>query len=190
VIRGRIMLTRLHLQSQPVRNDYGMRLGWLFVSLSLLAMAGYFLYPVLESFTEPREAPPLPPRPITETVVVEPAEPVGQPAKQSKSRAQAVDRASIPAKPIRETAPQAPEGIRNRIEGVIPVEVTLRIGRDGSVESAHAQPQHDAVRSYLARQAVAAARQWRFRPARVGQTTVSSQWTVRFRFYRSGVEWN
>ena len=92
--------------------------------------------------------------------------------------------------PIRETSPEAPEGIRNRIEGLVPVEVTLRIGRDGSVVSAHATAQYDSVRSYFAQQAVAAARQWRFRPARVGRETVTSQWTVRFRFYRSGVEWN
>ncbi len=184
------MLVRLHLQSQPPRVDSGVRLGWLFVSLTLLLMAGFFLYPVVESFTEPGEGPQLPPKPIAETAEASPAESVKPPIQPPRKRAQAVAQATIPAKPVRETAPAAPEGIRNRIEGVIPIEVILRIGRDGSVVSAHAPAQYDGVRSYFAEQAVAAARQWRFRPARVGQEAVASLWTVRFRFYRSGVEWN
>jgi hypothetical protein len=182
------VLIRLHLQSAPQRVERGLRLGWLFVSLSLLLMAVYFLYPVVESFSE-RDGEMQHPS-VARTAVVPPAGPVSGQAEPPKEQVRTLVQASIPPIPIRETAPAAPEGIRNRIEGMVPVEVTMRIGRDGSVVSAHAPAQYDSVRSYFAQQAVAAARQWRFRPAKVGQETVASQWTVRFRFYRSGVEWN
>jgi hypothetical protein len=182
------MLIRLHLQSAPHRVDGGLHLRWLFVSLSLLLMAGYFLYPVVESFSE-RDGEMQHPS-VVRTSVVPPADAESGHAEPPRKRVRTLVQASIPPIPIRETAPEAPEGIRNRIEGLVPVEVTMRIGRDGSVVSAHAPAQYDSVRSYFAQQAVAAARQWRFRPARVGQEPVVSQWTVRFRFYRSGVEWN
>jgi hypothetical protein len=184
------MIVRLHLAggNDGVRGE--IRFGWLFLSLGLLLMSGFFLYPVVESFTKPEAIAPIRPTAIAETTAAQPAAPVKQVVNLPKKQAPAAAQAVIPAKPIRETAPTAPEGIRNRIEGVIPVDVTLRIGPDGAVVSAHAPAQYDSVRSYFAQQAVAAARQWRFRPARVGQETVASQWTVRFRFYRSGVMWD
>jgi hypothetical protein len=184
------MIVRLHLaaRNDGIRGE--MRLGWLFLSLGLLLMAGFFLYPVVESFTESEGIAAPRAKAIAEAVAARPAVPAKQAVKLPKKRVAAVQQAAIPAKPVRETAPAAPEGIRNRIEGMIPVDVTLRIGRDGTVVSAHAPPQYDSVRAYFAEQAVAAARQWRFRPARVGQETVAGRWTVRFRFYRSGVMWD
>ena len=152
-------------------------------------MAGFFLYPAVESFTESQVAPPPPAKAIAEIPAAPPAEVVKAPVKRAAKRPLAVQ-VAVAAKAVREVAPQAPEGIRNRIQGVIPVDVRVRVGRDGGVVSAHAPTQYDPVRSYFAEQAVAAARQWRFRPARLGQEAVPSQWTIRFRFYRSGVEWN
>lgn len=73
---------------------------------------------------------------------------------------------------------------------MIPVEVTVRIGRDGRVLSARTSAQSDGVRGFLAQQALAAAKKWRFRPARLGSETIASERTLHFRFYRTGVEWN
>ena len=187
------MLVRLQLGSAKPEARGEARVGWICLSLSLLLAGGYFLYPPVESLTERDTSAS---KPAVETVEL-PAksQQVKAPKKESATAPQSASlrkNASLltPAKPIRETAPQAPEGIRARIEGVIPVDVTLGIGPDGRVVSAHAPAQFDGVRAYFAQQALEAARQWRFRPAKRGREAVPSQWTVRFRFYKSGVEWN
>src|SRR5258708_4707664 len=151
------MIVRLHLQSPPASIGRGLRLGWLFVSLSLLVMAGFFLYPVVESFTESQPAPPSAAKPPAKAIVKPPAAPappdvvVKAPAKRAANRPLAAQ-VAVAAKAVREVAPRAPEGIRNRIQGVIPVDVVVRVGGDGGVVSAHAPAQHDPVRSYFAEQ--------------------------------------
>jgi hypothetical protein len=96
----------------------------------------------------------------------------------------------VPPKPIREVAPMAAEGVRTRIVDEIPVYVTLRIGANGSVVSADAATTGDGIQAYLVQRSLEAARQWKFRPARLGPDPVASKWTVRFLFDRSGVQWN
>ena len=197
------MLVRLQLNSKPEPRSEG-RIGWICLSLSLLLAGGYFLYPPVQGLTERDEGDSkgsvetveLPARlqhvRPPKSAYVSSRGPLADQQSAERRRDSAPKSASLltPAKPIRETAPEAPEGIRARIEGVIPVDVTLGIGPDGRVVSAHAPVQYDGVRAYFAQSALEAARQWRFRPARRGREAVPSQWTVRFRFYRSGVEWN
>ncbi len=101
-----------------------------------------------------------------------------------------VARTMVPAKPIREVAPVAAASIRNRIEDEIPVYVTIRIGPNGSVISAQAATAEDGIQAYLVQRSLEAARQWKFRPARLGPDAVASKWTVRFLFDKSGVQWN
>jgi outer membrane biosynthesis protein TonB len=170
-----------------------MRWGWLLASLVLVGSASYFLYPAVESLTD-RE-------PSTTTVK---ASPVPAPAPKAAAPAgteelivnadvkpaRVVAKTLTPAKPIRELAPVAADGIRNRITDEIPVYVTLSIGKNGSVVAAQAAASDDAIQSYLAQRAVEAVRQWKFQPARLGADAVPSKWTVRFRFDKSGVEWN
>ena len=96
----------------------------------------------------------------------------------------------IPAKPIRELAPVAADGIRNRLTEEVPVYVTITIGKNGSVVGAQAAPSNDGIQSYLAQRALEAVRQWKFQPARLGADAIRSKWTVRFRFDKAGVEWN
>jgi len=165
-----------------------MRWGWLLASLVLVGSASYFLYPAVESLTQ-RE-------PSTATVKAS-AVPAAAPARTEEvivnadvKPAKVVPKTLTPAKPIQEVAPVAADGIRNRITDEIPVYVTLSIGKNGSVVAAQAAASDDAIQSYLAQRAVEAVRQWKFQPARLGADAVPSKWTVRFRFDKSGVEWN
>jgi hypothetical protein len=178
---------QLFPDSEVERRRGKTRWGWLAVSMGLLALAGYFLYPSVENLTEPESAasapaPTLdkPTRPVTDARAERPA----------VKPAPTVAKAMIPPKPIREVAPVAAESIRVRIVDEIPVYVTIRIGTNGSVVGAQAATAGDGIQAYVAQRALEAVRQWKFRPARLGPDPVPSKWTVRFRFDKSGVEWN
>jgi outer membrane biosynthesis protein TonB len=95
-----------------------------------------------------------------------------------------------PPKPIREVAPMAAASIRTRIDDEIPVNVTMRIGANGSVVGAQAATAEDGIQAYLVQRSLEAVRQWKFSPARLGPDPVPSKWTVRFRFDKAGVDWN
>jgi hypothetical protein len=186
------MILRVHLEQEPRWERGGIRFGWLFLSLTLLAGGGYFLYPSFESFTEPKtqvEIEPAvtqaPPRPVERTAA-------RRPVKLEKKPTPATPRTTTTAlaAPEREIEPLVPEGIGNRIDGMIPITVMVRIGRDGRVQSAHAPGQPDGLRAYLAQQAIEAAKLWRFRPARAGSELIATQQTIHFRFYRSRVKWD
>jgi TonB family protein len=120
------------------------------------------------------------PAPIIETTEIPEAKPVRRVARA----------AMVAPKPIREVAPVAADSIRNRIDDEIPVYVTMRIGPNGLVTAAEAVKGSDGIQAYLSQRALEAARQWRFRPARLGPDAVPSKFTVRFLFQKSGVEWN
>jgi len=179
---------QLFPEEQVQRRRVRMRWGWFLASLVLVGSASYFLYPAVESLTE-RE-------PSTAAAKASPV-PAAAPARTEEivvnadvRPAKAVPKTLTPAKPIKELAPVAADGVRNRITDEIPVYVTLSIGKNGSVVSAQAAASDDAIQSYLAQRAVEAVRQWKFQPARLGADAVASKWTVRFRFDKSGVEWN
>jgi TonB family protein len=87
--------------------------------------------------------------------------------------------------PIRQVAPTVAEGIRNRIRGVIPIYVTIQIGKNGKVERAETAANSDAVRSHLAKQAVRAVKRWKFQPVTIGEKPVRTKWIVSFRFRNS-----
>jgi TonB family protein len=91
-----------------------------------------------------------------------------------------------PAKPVsvrREILPEIPEGIRSRIEAQKVVEVRVRIDENGRVTSASSRVAGDGVDQYLADQAVKAARQWLFWPARsTAGEPVSATKTISFEF--------
>ena len=163
------------------------RWGWLFVSLALMALAVFFLYPAVQSLTEsesPVAAAPAIPAPQPKPAPIRAVElPLAQPIKT-------VARAMVPPKPIREVAPIAADGIRTRIDDEIPVYVTMRIGTNGSVVGAEAATASDGIQAYLVQRSLEAVRQWKFRPARLGPDPVPSKWTVRFRFDKAGVDWN
>jgi periplasmic protein TonB len=196
----------LRLFPKPeVRPRTTARWGWMLLSLSSLAVAGYFLYPALENFSEHETAPPAPASAPSPPIPQKPAPPpqaastppqaASTPPQAASTPPQAasievIGKTMTPAKPIRTPAPVAVEGVRNRIIGEIPIEVTIQIGKDGSVVNAQSTSKGDGVQSYLVQRALEAVRQWRFRPAMADQDPIPAEWIVRFRFRRSGVEWN
>jgi hypothetical protein len=149
-----------------------------------MGLAGFFLYPSVESLTESDPVPAPAPAPSPAIEKTEPS--VRQHVKVEK----VVAKTMIPAKPIREVAPVAADSIRIRIIDEIPVYVTIRIGTNGSVVAAQAATAGDGIQAYLVQRSLEAARQWKFRPARLGPDPVPSKWTVRFLFDKSGVHWN
>ena len=179
------------LINRPVeRRRVRTRWGWLVVSLCLMGLAGYFLYPSVESFTESESVPAAAPAsaPVPEKAA---PLPVAEPVVRSNVKPErAVAKTMVPPKPIREVAPMAAESIRNRIVDEIPVYVTLRIGPNGSVVGAQAATAGEGIEAYLVQRSLEAARQWKFRPARLGAEAVPGKWTVRFLFAKSGVVWN
>jgi TonB family protein len=90
------------------------------------------------------------------------------------------------AKPVsvrREIRPEIPEGIRSRIATQKVVEVQVRIDENGRVTSASSTASGNGVDQYLADQAVKAARQWLFWPARsTAGEPVSATKTISFEF--------
>ena len=187
---------QLHLNDRIERRRIRTRWGWVVVSLGLMAMAGYFLYPAAQTLTESElvAAAPAPPAPQTDVLPL--ARPVREvPDLPSAARTGQVGnlphgKATIPPKPIREVAPVAAAGVRNRIEDEIPVYVTIRVGANGSVAGAEAPAPSDDIQAYLVQRTLEAVRQWKFRPARLGADAVPGKWTVRFQFDKSGVIWN
>ena len=179
------------LIDRPVtRRRVRTRWGWLVLSLGLMGLAGYFLYPSVESFTESESAPAAVAAPSAapdRAAPVPMAEPVVRPHVKPEK---VIAKSMVPPKPIREVAPVAAESIRNRIDDEIPVYVSLRIGSNGSVVGAQAATTGEGVQAYLVQRSLEAARQWKFRPARLGADAVPSKWTVRFLFNKSGVQWN
>ncbi len=180
------MLRLFETRSQP-----SFRWGWLLLSLGLLAAAGFFLYPSLESFTTPTHKaivevrePPLPPAMPVERPP-QPA-PVKPPKPKPATQPRKLTPVTLAAKPVRQIAPSAPEGIRNRIRGEVRVEVRLHVGKNGRVTGAKLLTfSHDGVQAYLGQQALQAVRQWKFQPA-----PAAADRTVRFRFRRSGTQWS
>jgi len=162
------------------------------LSLGLMGMAGYILYPSVQSFTASDLLPTSAPTPVATPAAgkadpLPAAEPIVRPPAKAE---RVVARTMVPPKPIREVAPMAAESIRNRIVEEIPVYVTLRIGPNGTVVGAESATAGDGIEAYLVQRSLEAARQWKFRPARLGAEAVPGKWTVRFLFDKSGVQWN
>jgi hypothetical protein len=167
------------------------RWGWLILSLVLMGLAGFILYPSVESLTESEAVPVAAPPPSARLKEAPPPPPAAERVIRAHVQVEStVPKTIIPAKPIREVAPIAGESIRNRIVDEIPIYVTLRIGPNGSVVEAHAAAAGEGIEAYLVQRSLEAARQWRFRPAKLGTNAVPSKWTVRFLFDKSGVQWN
>jgi TonB family protein len=96
----------------------------------------------------------------------------------------------MPPQPIRQVNPSIPDGIRNRIKGIIPIDIAVRVGTTGAVTRAEVVGKPEGLRAYLAQRTVDAVRLWKFRPARRDRKAVPGQMVVRFRFRRSETEWN
>jgi len=81
--------------------------------------------------------------------------------------------------------PTVPAGIRPRIKDPIPIDVWVQVDVHGRVTDAvPATKRHSGLEAYLATRAVAAARQWRFDPAREDGKPVPGRERIHFLFER------
>jgi TonB family protein len=86
-------------------------------------------------------------------------------------------------KAVHKVAPVVPASIRPRIHGTIPVDVRVKIDAQGRVVSAiPATRAHSSLETFLEARAVAAAKQWRFEPAREGGKAVPGSEIIHFTF--------
>jgi hypothetical protein len=92
------------------------------------------------------------------------------------------DEAYVESAVATRVAPEVPEGIRPRITTPVPIDVRVAIDREGRVTGATALQHEDGLIDFLAKRAVAAARQWTFTPAKRAGKAVNSTRTIHFVF--------
>ena len=84
---------------------------------------------------------------------------------------------------IHKEAPVVPSSIRPRIRGRIPIDIRVQIDAQGRVISASPLTKaHSGLETYLAGRAVAAAKQWRYKPARQNGNAVAGTEIIHFNF--------
>ncbi len=83
---------------------------------------------------------------------------------------------------VSRVAPEVPEGIRPRITAPQPIDVKVSIDRQGRVTSAVPIQHGEGLINYLAERAVAAAKEWTFKPATQAGKPVASSRTIHFVF--------
>ena len=83
-----------------------------------------------------------------------------------------------------QAVPHVPQHISDDIQGRIRVGIRVQVDPDGKVSDATIDLQGPS--RYFANQALQAARDWKFRPARVDGRAVASTWTLQFRFGQTG----
>jgi TonB family protein len=82
--------------------------------------------------------------------------------------------------------PDVPETAVDTIQGHFTTRIRVRVDAQGNVADASIDSQGPS--RYFAGFAVDAARNWKFRPARVRGRAVASEWLLEFQFARSGTE--
>jgi len=94
--------------------------------------------------------------------------------------------ASEQGKVLQQVDPVVSKSARNTVTGTLKVRVKVSVDAAGNVENAtFVSP---GPSKYFARQAMEAARQWKFSPAQVNGQAAPSAWILQFGFRRSGTE--
>ena len=92
----------------------------------------------------------------------------------------------IEGKVLQQVEPVVARSARNTITGTLRVKIKVSVDASGNVENAtFISP---GPSKYFSRQAMQAAQQWKFAPARANGQAVSSAWILNFGFRRSGTE--
>jgi TonB family protein len=90
----------------------------------------------------------------------------------------------VPGRVLNQIAPEVSRGARNTIHGHLKVTVHLLVDASGNVSQATISSEGPS--RYFAGKALAAARLWKFDPAKVNGQAAPSEWIVRFQFSRNG----
>jgi len=88
----------------------------------------------------------------------------------------------IEPQPVRQVQPAVPQSALKMLSKEIVITVQLRIDAAGNVVSATYKSPGGTFSKYFAERAVAAARLWRFEPAKIGTQNVPSDKVLEFRF--------
>ena len=87
---------------------------------------------------------------------------------------------------LQQVLPDVSRSAQNTITGRVKVNVRVAVDASGNVSQATVTP---VVQSkYFAKQALAAARRWKFNPPQVNGQATSSEWLLRFQFGRMSTQ--
>jgi hypothetical protein len=92
---------------------------------------------------------------------------------------------TVPARPVRRVQPLLAPNIRALLRGDAEVSIRLQVDAKGEVVGAEPVGSPEGMPRVLIPPALAAARQWRFEPARTPGGPVPSEFIVRFQFSRN-----
>jgi TonB family protein len=116
------------------------------------------------------------------------------PVRSKAAPAAVDDGANLTAKPsaavtqgkvVQQVLPGVLESARESIHGTVRVAVKVDVDPSGSV--ADAKFENPGPSKYFARQALQAARLWKFKPPQIAGQSVPTSWILRFAFTRSGI---
>jgi TonB family protein len=82
--------------------------------------------------------------------------------------------------------PEVLPAARDSIRGTVRVIVKVNVDREGNVEDAELAARGPS--KYFAREALQAARLWKFRPPTIGGQGILSSWRLQFEFTRDGAK--
>src|SRR5580704_2282830 len=91
-----------------------------------------------------------------------------------------------PGRVLQQVSPDVSPGSRRTITGHVKVSVQVSVDTSGSVSQARLVSSGPS--KYFANQALAAARRWKFTPAKVNGQPLPSEWILRFQFGRTSTE--
>jgi hypothetical protein len=159
---------------RPIGDDITFRLDFIARDNSLATET----YRVI---VKPREEEASAPQPARETALPPKVSPKA--ASKPKPEADQEEKGEfVDSEVVSRVAPEVPDGIRPRITEPLPIDVRVSIDTKGRVTQATAVQHADGLVDYLAKRAVAAARQWTFTPAKRAGKAVESTRTIHFVF--------
>ncbi len=107
------------------------------------------------------------------------AAPEAAPAAETRSAA-----GSESGEVVEQVLPDVLPKARASIQGSVKVAVKVHVDASGKVVEAQLAPAGPS--KYFAKEALAAAKRWKFRPAGTGEAQAASEWLLQFQFERSG----
>jgi protein TonB len=123
------------------------------------------------------------PAPPAQAPVQAQAQPPAQtkpPAPAQAPKDEAPKDADVKGEIAFQAQPEVPPAIAGKIQGHIRVSVRVQVDTEGNV--AQATIDTSGPSQYFAKQALNAARKWKFRPAWIGGRTAASEWILHFQF--------
>jgi TonB family protein len=102
---------------------------------------------------------------------------------QPEPNAKTPPTSSVPGEVVYQALPEVPLKASQTIQGRVKVSVRVYVDPSGSVSGAELDSPGPS--KYFAQLAIAAARRWKFTPAKAGDRSVPSEWILRFEFLRT-----